>query len=301
MCECSILRARASRPSGRCAEYFPAEEQAHAPSHTRRRAVRLISSLICSFSTRRLFSYDAYSLISQQITISQAIINSKATAANEIDRVLTECLVWARPVYIMLPTDIVHERIPATRLKTPLNIVPPANEPEIEAFVLDEIVKLVEGVTKGEEKGEVVVLVDGCAIRHCVKEEVDELVRKTGFPVFAAPMGKTALDESYERYGGVSATLCEDMLIAYALRLDLHWRDQSSRSEEEHRKCQSHLVCRCTQERFQYWQLFVPYPEESDHRGESDDHRYTTISFNFDLSFIRITPKCNTRSTMELG
>ena len=170
-----------------------------------------MSSLICFFSTRRIFfRYDAYNLISQQITISQACLTSKATAASEIDKIITECLVWAHPVYLMLPTDIVHERIPATRLKTPLNIGPPENEAEIEAFVLDEIAKLVEGVTKGEEKGEVVVLVDACAIRHCVKEEVDELVRKTGFPVFAAPMGKTALDESYERYGGVSATLCEE-------------------------------------------------------------------------------------------
>lgn len=133
------------------------------------------------------------------------MLRSKTTAATEIDRVLTDCLVWARPVYLMLPTDIVHERIPATRLKTPLNLVAPENEPDIEAFVLDEIVELVERVTKGEEKGEVVVIVDGCAIRHHVKREVDELVRKTGFPVFAAPMGKTAMDESYERYGGVSA------------------------------------------------------------------------------------------------
>lgn len=172
--------------------------------------------LMCFFSTKRFFRFDAYNLISQQITISQAVLTSKATAASEIDRVITDCLVWARPVYLMLPTDIVHERIPATRLKTPLDILPPENEPEIETFVLDEIVKLVEGVTKGEEKGEVVVLVDACAIRHCVKEEVDELVRKTGFPVFAAPMGKTALDESYERYGGVSATSLEEMFVAYA-------------------------------------------------------------------------------------
>jgi pyruvate decarboxylase len=147
-------------------------------------------------------------LISQQITISQGILTSKTTATSEIDRVITECLVWARPVYLMLPTDIVHERIAATRLKTPLNIVPPENEPEIEGFVLDEIVKLVEGVTKGKEKGEVVVLVDACAVRHHVKQEVDELVKKTGFPVFAAPMGKTAVDESYERYGGVSTIRC---------------------------------------------------------------------------------------------
>jgi pyruvate decarboxylase len=134
------------------------------------------------------------------------MLTSKTTAASYIDSVITECLVWARPVYLRLPTDIIHERIPATRLETPLDTVSPENEPENEALVLDEIVKLVEGVTNGEGKGEVVVLVDVHAVRHHVKKEVDELVKKTGFPVFAAPMGKTAVDESYERYGGVSAT-----------------------------------------------------------------------------------------------
>ena len=159
------------------------------------------------------FRYDVYNTISQQITIAQAFLSSKATAASEIDRVITECLVQARPVYIMLPSDIVKERIPATRLKTPLNLSPPENEPEIEAFVLDEIVKLIEGVTKGGEKGEVVVLVDACAVRHHVKKEVDELVKKTGFPVFAAPMGRTAVDESYERYGGVSIIYMVNIIV----------------------------------------------------------------------------------------
>ena len=37
--------------------------------------------------------YDAYYKASQQFTISQAALTDKATAAAEIDRVLTECVV----------------------------------------------------------------------------------------------------------------------------------------------------------------------------------------------------------------
>ncbi|KAI0333709.1 pyruvate decarboxylase [Cubamyces sp. BRFM 1775] len=142
--------------------------------------------------------YDAYYKASQQFTIAQAVLNSKETAAAEIDRILTECLVMARPVYLMLPTDVAYERIPAKRLQTPLSIEPPANDPEVEEFVLDEIVKLVE-----EAQNDVIILVDACAIRHGVKKEVEELYRRTGFPVYSAPMGKTAVSESYERYGGI--------------------------------------------------------------------------------------------------
>lgn len=99
----------------------------------------------------------------------------------------------------MLPTDIAYVRISATRLHTPLNLEPPENDPETEEFVLDEIVKLVEAA-----KGDVIIMVDACSVRHGVKHEVEELYKRTGLPVYSAPMGKTAVDETYSRYGGVS-------------------------------------------------------------------------------------------------
>ncbi|EJF63216.1 pyruvate decarboxylase [Dichomitus squalens LYAD-421 SS1] len=142
--------------------------------------------------------FDAYYKVAQEITISQATLTSKENAAAEIDRVITDCLVLARPVYLMLPTDLAYERIPSARLKTPLNTQPPENDPDVENFVLDEIVKLVD-----EAQNDVIILVDACAIRHGVKNEVKELYERTGYPVYAAPMGKTAVDESYERYGGI--------------------------------------------------------------------------------------------------
>lgn len=45
---------------------------------------------------------------------------------------------------------------------------------------------------------------DACAIRNKSRDELLELCEKTGFPVYASPMGKTAIGEQYERYGGVS-------------------------------------------------------------------------------------------------
>lgn len=143
--------------------------------------------------------YDAYHIASKQFVKSDANLIEKSTAAAEIDRVLTDCVVHARPVYLMLPTDIVHEQIPSKRLKTPLNVQPPENDPEIEDFVCDEIVKLINKAHR-----DVVILVDACTIRHNVKQEVQSLLEKTHFPVYATPMGKTAVPEDYERYGGVS-------------------------------------------------------------------------------------------------
>ena len=63
---------------------------------------------------------------------------------------------------------------------------------------MDEIAKHVSAARE-----RVVVIVDGCALRYGVTSEVKDFLGKTKFPVFVAPMGKSAVDESYERFGGV--------------------------------------------------------------------------------------------------
>lgn len=169
-----------------------------------------------------LSRYDAYHEAARQFVISHASLTSKSTAAAEIDRVLTDCVIAARPAYLMLPTDLVHEQVSRKRLLTPLNVEPPENDPDIEAFVLDDIMKLIH-----EAEKDIVIIVDACVVRHNVKKEVKELAEKTGFPVFAAPMGKTAVSEQYERYGGVSTCLfyeitrvqIENLRRIYALQI----------------------------------------------------------------------------------
>jgi pyruvate decarboxylase len=101
-------------------------------------------------------------------------------------------------VYLTLPTDRVYNKIPRSRLDTPLKSDPQENDPHTEEFVLGEIQKLVEAAGS-----EVVILVDACTIRHDVTDETWDLIKRTGFPVYSAPMGKAAVPEDYERYGGV--------------------------------------------------------------------------------------------------
>ncbi|KAG6864822.1 hypothetical protein C0993_008500 [Termitomyces sp. T159_Od127] len=142
--------------------------------------------------------YDAYTVAAQQFTYSQATLRNSNNAAAEIDRVLIDCITKARPVYLSLPTDLVSAKISTERLRTPLTRSPPPNNPQIESFVVDAIAKQFE-----EAQGDAVVLVDACVIRHGVKDELNEFLKKTKFPVYSTPMGKTAVDENFERYGGI--------------------------------------------------------------------------------------------------
>ncbi|KIJ62714.1 hypothetical protein HYDPIDRAFT_94123 [Hydnomerulius pinastri MD-312] len=144
------------------------------------------------------YPFDAYTKAAEQVTISQAKLMNKGHAATEIDRVLTDCITHARPVYLTLPTNMVGEQIPSRRLGVPLPRTPPANNPDVEAYVLEEIVKLVDAANQ-----DIIILIDACAIRHDVRDEVNDLLTKTRFPVYSAPMGKTAVSEEHDRYGGI--------------------------------------------------------------------------------------------------
>ncbi|TFK28011.1 pyruvate decarboxylase [Coprinopsis marcescibilis] len=142
--------------------------------------------------------FDAYVKAAEQFTCHQGHIRSPDEAASVIDKALMECLTRARPVYLSLPTDMVDQEISSERLHTPLSRDNILNDPETEEFVLN----LIETKVK-EANADVVVLIDACVTRFDVRNETMEFLKQTGFPVFAAPMGKTAVDETWKRYGGI--------------------------------------------------------------------------------------------------
>ncbi|KAF3936681.1 hypothetical protein ABW19_dt0200123 [Dactylella cylindrospora] len=131
--------------------------------------------------------------------ISQVLVNldNPAIAGREIDRALKACYVSARPVYIALPTDMALRKISAAPLETPIDLSLHPNDADIENDVLQTITEMIYGANNA------VILVDACAIRHRVVEEVHDLIEKSQLPAFATPMSKGAIDETHPRYGGV--------------------------------------------------------------------------------------------------
>jgi pyruvate decarboxylase len=124
--------------------------------------------------------FDAYVKAARNFSIADAQLMERSNACSEIDRVLTQVITHARPGYLTVPTDIAYEKVPSGRLKTPLSPLVLHNDPDTEKFVIDEIVKLVEAAD-----GDVIVLVDVCTIRHRVREEVEELIKRTQFPTYS--------------------------------------------------------------------------------------------------------------------
>ncbi|GKT82817.1 LOW QUALITY PROTEIN: pyruvate decarboxylase [Colletotrichum tofieldiae] len=143
--------------------------------------------------------FNVFSNMSSQISCDVARLNNPAEIANQIDHALRECWIRSRPVYIMLPTDMVQKKVEGERLQTPINLEEATNDPVREDYVVDVILKTLHAAKKP------IMLIDACAIRHRVLPEVHALLEKTRIPVFVTPMGKGAVNETHPNYGGVYA------------------------------------------------------------------------------------------------
>jgi pyruvate decarboxylase len=144
-------------------------------------------------------NFNVFANMNSEISVAMAKLNDPYEAATLIDHALRECWVQSRPVYITLPTDMVQKKIEGARLKTPIDLSFPTNDPDQEDYVVDVVLKYLHAAKNP------VILVDACAIRHRVLEETHDLIDKTGLPVFVTPMGKGAVNETRANYGGVYA------------------------------------------------------------------------------------------------
>jgi pyruvate decarboxylase len=144
-------------------------------------------------------NYNIFADMNKEISCAMAKLNDPRDAAELIDDTLQKCFLLSRPVYITIPTDMVQKKIEGERLKTPIDLSLPVNDPVKEDYVVEVVLKYLLAAKNP------VILVDACAIRHQVLEEVHDLIEKTQLPVFVTPMGKSAVNESHPSYGGVYA------------------------------------------------------------------------------------------------
>jgi len=97
-----------------------------------------------------------------RVSVAQANLDNVTTAAEDIDRVLRECWLHKRPVYTQLPTDMVTQKVDASRLKKPIDMTMPKPSAQLEEAVVEAI------LTKLDAAKRPMIIVDGGAQRHRV-------------------------------------------------------------------------------------------------------------------------------------
>jgi pyruvate decarboxylase len=126
-------------------------------------------------------NFNVFADMNREISCAMARLNSPDDAASLIDYNLQQCWIQSRPVYVTLPTDIVQKKIEGERLKTPIDLHFPTNDQAREDYCVDVVLKYLHAAKNP------IILVDACAIRHRVLDEVHDLISVTGLPVFVTP------------------------------------------------------------------------------------------------------------------
>jgi TPP-dependent 2-oxoacid decarboxylase len=85
-----------------------------------------------------------YEKMAAHITAATLVLKNQATAAEDIDRVLTTMMIESRPVYIGLSVDVGYLEVDDSHLKTPLAIELPPNDPSVEKKVVEGLRVLLE-------------------------------------------------------------------------------------------------------------------------------------------------------------
>ncbi|KAL2072266.1 hypothetical protein VTL71DRAFT_11609 [Oculimacula yallundae] len=144
-------------------------------------------------------NFNVFADMNKEISCAMAKLNDPNEAAALIDHTLQQCWLKSLPVYITLPTDIVQKKIEGKRLETLIDLHYPTNDLHKEDYAVEVVLKYLLAAKNP------IILVDACAVRHRVLEEVHDLIEKTGLPVFVTPMGKGAVNEEHPNFGGVYA------------------------------------------------------------------------------------------------
>ncbi|RDW81560.1 uncharacterized protein DSM5745_05117 [Aspergillus mulundensis] len=131
------------------------------------------------------------------VTAAQASLFFRCAAAKEIDRVLEMCIRSSQPVYIEVPVDMLGMKINSYSLDRPINTQERCNRPHHERSLVQKTVDLLLNATKP------LIIIDALTGRFDLANEAAELVRLSGWPVFATQAGKGCIDETLPSFVGI--------------------------------------------------------------------------------------------------
>jgi indolepyruvate decarboxylase len=138
--------------------------------------------------------FDTQKKVFEQLTIASTVLGDPQTAFQEIDRVLHAAKRYKRPVYIELPRDRVF--VPGVSTHPAADLCERSNGRTLREALAEARV-MISGARRP------VILVDVEVHRFGLQDEVLALVEKTGIPVAATVLGKSALGEQHPLYLGI--------------------------------------------------------------------------------------------------
>ncbi|KAL0943604.1 pyruvate [Colletotrichum truncatum] len=141
--------------------------------------------------------YRRFAQIHSHVTVAQANLRHPQQAPDQIDEVLKRCIVESRPVYIEVPQDLVTVHVSAAKLQSPTIWTPDYNPTAAEEVAIAAVFERIYSAKQP------VILVDGEVRPIGIVDEVQEIVKSTGWPTWTNPFGKSLISETLPNVHGV--------------------------------------------------------------------------------------------------
>lgn len=160
--------------------------------------------------------YRRFGKMAEHVTVAQTNLWDERTVPEQVDWALKQAVLQSRPVYVEVPDDMVDVLVSAERLERELE-VPGTLEVGDEG---DALVKQVQEHIYNAKQP--LILVDGESRPLGILSQVDELVRKTGWPTWTTVFGKSLVNEELPNvYGHYSGPLASAEWKTYYETADL--------------------------------------------------------------------------------
>ncbi|RAK98557.1 DHS-like NAD/FAD-binding domain-containing protein, partial [Aspergillus ibericus CBS 121593] len=141
--------------------------------------------------------YRHFATMASHVTKAQTNLMDPIRVPEQIDWALEQAVIHSQPVYIELPEDMVDAAVLASRLSTPILIPDGSPSPH------EPLREVLERIYDARQP---LILVDGECRPLRILDEVDALVKITGWPTWTTLFGKGLINEEppnvYGHYNG---------------------------------------------------------------------------------------------------
>lgn len=140
--------------------------------------------------------YRRFAQMHAHVTVASANLRDPRTSPAQIDDVLQQCLIHSRPVYIEVPVDLVAATVSKDRLSSEIRI-PDGIASSASDAALSEIL---DRIYRAKQP---TILVDGETRALGIVEDVQSLVKSTGWPTWTTTFGKSLVNETIPNFHGI--------------------------------------------------------------------------------------------------
>ncbi len=141
-------------------------------------------------------NFRRFSQMHAHVTVAQANLRDPTTAPDEIDRILQQCLVHSRPVYIEVPVDLVGVPVRSANLQASIKLP----EPLVTPATTDAVDQVLNKLYAAKRP---VILFDGECRALGITADVQSIVKSSGWPTWTTSYGRGLIDESLPNFQGV--------------------------------------------------------------------------------------------------